>query len=402
MTSGQVLEIENDGTIVDSFDWEGNLNLGVNGGTATLSPTIYFNAASSGTAEQSTIVGSSTGPLLYSAAAASHSFSIAGTIRGALTTTQLLVEGGVLGIYQNTASTALTVQGNAAATGIGVIINSGPTTLTSGGEIASFQSNGTEKANFDYLGNLNIGPSSGSTNASPSIFFNGASSENASIQLLTGSTSLRFEAPSSYSHQWLIGGTGIMQLLTTELSTPPLIAPEQISALTLSGNMSAGAGPGVILDTGGNITSGEAISLRNNGTEIASLDYQGALAVTQLRSNGQKLITATNVTGSAGLSSPVVNATSNDMCGSVSFTGSTNGYSGGLLFTVTFTKPFPNYAYVIVQNASGATATVFGGSLYTQVNFSGPVGAKAISFSVYGTGNTDAEPFSWNWICVGA
>jgi hypothetical protein len=434
-----------------------------------------------------------------------------------------------VGFKVNTASTSAYIEGKASAGGAQVILDNA-TAATSGDSTISLRSGGSELASFDYQGNLNIGPKTSSTNASPTLFLNASTGTGCSISDKSSSSFLVYDTPSNYFHVWEINGTSYMQLAsnvtaTGVLNTPQLIYPVSTGALTLSGNLGPSVGPSVILDSQGSVTSGQDVSFRNNGTEIASIDfagnlnlrtsggtsgtltpaiyfnaasggvayqssitssstgfltynaaatahtfdiagttylsldttalrlehgvlgvyqnqastalslvgkqsatggagwildnavaatsgtigsfqsggtelasidYQGQMAVTQLVSNGQQLITGSSISGSTGLTTPVVASTANDMCGNVSFTGATAGYSDTTLFVITWTKPFPTQAYCIVAPANNATALAFGGTIWTTL------GNGAVS--VRGTGNTTAVggPYSFTWICVGA
>jgi hypothetical protein len=316
-----------------SLTWNGTTlsssALSVSGATTFQGASATFSGAGSGQA----LVwgGSSWAPGSVAAAsvlaAGSNTdvqFNSSGVLGGS---PSLTWSGSVLGvggsISELTSSTALTLNGDAAATGTAVILNN-PTTMTSG-TLLAIENNGTTQALVDYTGNaqfagsLYLGGVTGNTSPTSGTVYLGAI-ENVSqpITIYTGAGYVGFDATQvdlynfsngsqimslgsnatmvqqsygvSLTGEWyftasgtglavtnnaLIGGTLTVEGSPLEVNT--VEAYTSGDALTLKGQATATGGPGIILDNATAATSGKALSIRSGGTELDYFDYQGSL-----------------------------------------------------------------------------------------------------------------------------
>src|ERR1700722_3511769 len=121
-------------------------------GAGTAYNTLYLNQ-SSATGNVSNYTLLSSGTYTFLNATTALQLAISNSSQMVITPGQVGLIGSILA--QTTASTPLTLTGNAAATGVATVLNN-QTTLTAGGLVTSFRNNGTEVINVDYLGNLNF------------------------------------------------------------------------------------------------------------------------------------------------------------------------------------------------------------------------------------------------------
>jgi hypothetical protein len=200
-----------------------NVNNITASGAVTLSGSgtalsITNNATVSGTLTVGTL---SLGSLTLTGAGTALTVNNNATITGSLTLGFIqgnLNLAGAGALLQSTASTSVVIKGNAAATGgVGSILDNQVT--QTGGIITSFRTNGTEEANIDFAGNLN-----------------------------------------------LTNGGAVIQGKTA-------------TSLTLKGKAAA-TGVGVILDNSVVLTgAGLCLSVRNSGTEVFNIDKLGILNI---------------------------------------------------------------------------------------------------------------------------
>jgi hypothetical protein len=187
----KILSIQNNGTEKASIDYGGNLILGgalgsIEVGGASLSysaGTSIINAAGFGANLR--LIGSSTVTI---------DSSILGVSGGAVQIGNGLSIAG--SISESTASTALTLTGNGAASAPGVILDN-VTAATSGNSTISFRSGGAELASISFAGNLNIGPAFGTAALSPILVLNSADGTSAHASYLESyqNGTLRIFAP---------------------------------------------------------------------------------------------------------------------------------------------------------------------------------------------------------------
>jgi hypothetical protein len=291
-TSGQGVRVPTAGLNINADLAMGGFSLtGANNITATGAVTLSGSGTALSITNNATVSGTLTvgtlslGTLTLTGAGTALTVNNNALISGTLTVSSTATVGSTLSvvgaILETTASTALTLKGNAAATsGIGTILDNA-TTQTSG-SVVSFRTGGTEQANIDFAGNLNLtnGGSILQLKATTSLTLKGHVAATSAIAVLldnivaqTSGTilSIRSGNTEQANVDWtgnlnLTGGGSILQ---TKAST----------SLTLQGNAAA-TGVGVILNNAVTMTgAGKTLSVRNNGTEVFYLDINGILNI---------------------------------------------------------------------------------------------------------------------------
>jgi hypothetical protein len=351
MTSGQVLEIENNGTVTDSFDYAGNLNLGVSGGTAALAPTIYFNAASSSTAHQASISvpTGEPGTLTFTSPGTSG-YVFYDALVGSTLNYGTLTLSGTYGFVETNTNDPLILRSNILTDGPTVILSS-VATLTGGLFVNLINGAVASIASFDYAGNLNLGEIGGTATLSPTLYFNSASS--------------------STAHQSTITGTST-------------------GAITLTGNGSGGQAV-VVAGTGNfDVTATGGSNINGFGFSTNGHAFSSTYASPTVGSFDPCLGTVTGVTVTGGDTAFIVTFT----------TGSTTtlGPSSNNIFVVTLGASYGNTKYVVM--ATSANLTTINYSLYLQQPIAYPLTGQTIQvivtaqYAAYAPSTTYAYAFT--------
>lgn len=155
MSSGTLLSLQNDGTVEISFNHEGDISL---------AGSIFQSTASTGQLIQGNAQTGGTGITLNSGTHSMSSgtlvaFENDGSVESYVDYAgNIWVTANVGGVFQETASTALTLTGNCSATGVGVVLNSGSTNVTTGALLA-VENNSVQKFAISGYGHLISGGS---------------------------------------------------------------------------------------------------------------------------------------------------------------------------------------------------------------------------------------------------
>lgn len=157
------------------------------------------------------------------------------------------------------------------------------------------------------------------------------------------------------------GGT-ITAFGSTAVS-PTLNQMNANTVLWLQGNTA-----GVVTNTGGlgALGSGDALTIKNHGTTVASVDYEGKVFAQKIVNNGTgTILTAGTADSGSSFTLSSFNAGSGDIGGSINLTGGAGGGTYNMntvLFTVTYSSPFPTNSFVLVQPSNAAAQALFGGN----------------------------------------
>jgi hypothetical protein len=286
-------------------------------------------------------------------------------------------------VVQTTATLPVGIQGAASSTGgIGTVLDNSIT--QSSGEIVSFRTGGTEQANIDYSGNLNlltqsttpvlIGKISGIggnggiwTTTSPSI-------TNYTL-ISNGSTATQLNVPTGGSIYLNVNNTAAATLTSTQLTVPPNL---EVGGTNVNSTILFAAGSGSIeWNTGfGFVISGGPIQV----PELETVAYIQSGTFTQPGTHflaGGSVPTAASFHANFGTVTGVAVA-GGDPAGIISFTTGTATSIGAnsALCTVTLANAYSSVAFAIM--VSNATAT---GALDTSAYYAVPNAAG--SFIIY-------------------
>ena len=306
---GSVLELQNNGTVTNTFDYAGNLNLGQISNFGTLSPSIKFNASNGA-------------PLLATITANSGS-------NGSFTYN---VPTSGMHFFQINGVSALSV---AAAS------------ITSTAGVA-----------------LNLGAAGGIATNTPALNFNAGNGSAAFQSVISSSTGgiLTINAPGQLQIQ--VAGTNYAQFTSSGLNllqTPTVEVGTASSSLTLKGNQAATGGPGVILDNAIAATSGKSISFRSNGSELLSVGWNGHII------QGSGLTSPTVGTFNSGLGTVATFAvTGSDNAGIITFTTGTASLIGvgGALMVLTLSKTYSSTSFVAFATTASSSGVFQSTPLY--------------------------------------